>query len=122
MIRLLIDQDLPWRAAGDLRARGWDVQHLTDLGMQEESDAKILEYAVAHGPVLVTRDGDFAQLMALGSRTVPSVIHVRIQRVPRARLVSLLQKLVPRLEDELRAGCMVSVRETGARVRRLPIG
>jgi predicted nuclease of predicted toxin-antitoxin system len=118
---LLIDQCLPRRLAADLRELGWSVQHVGELGMQRHLDEQILAYATDHGMVIVTQDGDFARLLALPRRAGPSVIHFRIPRATRARLVALLGSLVPQLEAELRAGCIVSVDEAGARVRHLPI-
>jgi predicted nuclease of predicted toxin-antitoxin system len=121
VIGLLLDQGLPRRAAADLRARGWVVQHVSDLGLWKASDEEILEYASQQGLVVITHDSDFARLVAVANRAQPSVIHVRIARVTRERLVRLLGGLVPHVEDDLRAGCMVSVDEGGARVRRLPL-
>ena len=34
MIGLLLDAGLPRSAAADLRSDGWDVQHVTDLGLR----------------------------------------------------------------------------------------
>ncbi len=122
MSRFLVDQGLPRRAVSDLRDRGWDIQHVSDIGMQRSFDADILAYADEHAMVVVTHDSDFSRLLATTAAIRPSVIHLRIPRVDRARLVSALESLVPTVEEDLTAGCIVSVDEAGARVRRLPIG
>ena len=51
----------------------------------------------------------------------PSVILVRIEGLDRRRAVDVLRAVVPRVEDDLRAGAIVSVDESGARVRALPV-
>ena len=47
MIDLLLDAGLPRGAAADLRDHGWDVQHVTDLGLGAAKDEEILAAAEA---------------------------------------------------------------------------
>jgi hypothetical protein len=42
VIGLLLDAGLPRGAAADLTADGWDVQHVTDLGLGAARDEDIL--------------------------------------------------------------------------------
>lgn len=121
MTSLLFDMGLPRRAASDLRDRGWDVQHVGELHLSTASDAAILDRARAEGRVVVTLDSDFSALLSHSGASSPSVIFIRIQRFPRAEAVQLLEQLVPAVEDDLRAGAIVSVSEGGARVRPLPL-
>lgn len=43
MIKILLDQGLPHTAAGLLRERGWDVQHVSERGMSRAEDVAIID-------------------------------------------------------------------------------
>lgn len=121
MIKLLLDAGLPRRAAADLRDRGWDVQHVADVGLGAATDDEILAAASAGGRAVVTHDHDFARLLFVTGASRPSVVLLRIEGLDRAKVVHLLMQLVPQIELELRDGAIVSVDAAEARVRPLPI-
>lgn len=121
MTRFLLDMGLPRRAAADLRAQGWDVQHAAELGMQRARDEEILERGAKESRAVVTLDSDLVRILALSGLPSPSVIHLRLQRTTREVTVKVLQALVPRIEEDLRAGCIASVTRGGVRIRRLPV-
>lgn len=112
---------LPRRVAGDLRAHGWHVDHVAELGMATAPDDQILRCARDSGQIVVTLDSDFSMLLALRGHSRPSVIHLRLARMDRARVVSILRGIISRVGDSLQEGCIVSVVPTGMRIRRLPI-
>jgi len=120
-MRLLLDMGLPRRAVADLRARGLEVEHVGELGLATATDAEILERAAMSGAVVCTLDADFARILALNGASSPSVVHLRLARVTRERLVSVVTDLLPRVGDSLERGAIVSVDDRGARVRPLPI-
>lgn len=68
MIKLFLDQGLPRSAAGLLRERGWDVQHVSERGMSRAEDATILLVARQEERVLVTLDADFHTLLAIAGQ------------------------------------------------------
>jgi predicted nuclease of predicted toxin-antitoxin system len=121
MTKLVLDMGLPRRAAPELREQGWDVEHVAEIGFARATDEEILEYAAAKGAVVVTLDNDFARLVAVPNRSKPSLVHIRIARVTRDRLIELVNELLPDLEAELATGAVASVNERGARVRKLPL-
>lgn len=119
MTKLLLDMGLPRRAAVDLRERGFDVWHAGELGLAREADEVILAFAAREDYGVVTLDSEFARLVSTRSLFLPSVVHLRLSHLNRSRTVQLLADLIPRLEDELAAGCIASVTPGGIRVRRL---
>lgn len=121
MIPLLLDMGLPRRAAEDLRASGWDVAHVAEVGMTTATDAEILKVALDGKRTVVTLDGDFSALLARSGASGPSVIHLRLQRLDRAAAVALLRRIFERFATELRGGCIASVGHETVRIRRLPI-
>lgn len=64
MKRLLLDQGLP-RSTGVLLAEtGWDVIHVSEIGMSRADDGDILKRARSDKRVCVTLDADFHALLA----------------------------------------------------------
>jgi predicted nuclease of predicted toxin-antitoxin system len=62
--RLLLDQGLPASTAVLLRQSGWDVVHVSEIGMSRASDTDIVQRARAELRVCVTLDADFHSLLA----------------------------------------------------------
>ncbi len=121
MIALLLDAGLPRGAAADLRASGWDVHHVADLGLGAARDEEILRAAERDGRAVVTLDNDFPHLLFLEGAAKPSVILLRMEGLDRPAAVQLLRSLLPQIDDDLRSGAIVSVDWSGARVRTLPV-
>ena len=121
MIRLLLDMGLPRRTAGDLRALGWDVVHAAEAGRATATDADLAAFAAVEGRFIITLDADFARLVATTGAVAPSVVHVRLERLDRARATALLERLIPDIEADLVRGAIVAVASGGVRVRPLPV-
>ena len=73
----------------------------------------------AQGRTIVTVDADFHAPLALSNATSPSTIRVPIEGLRGDELAALVQRVVTLCEADLRAGAMVTVDETTARVRGL---
>ena len=121
MRRLLLDQGLPRSTAALLRQGGWDVLHVSEIGMSRAGDAEILRRARADSRVCVTLDADFHSLLATSGERGPSVIRIRKEGLDATALAALLQTIWSRVEDALNSGALVTVTEQSIRVRRLPI-
>ena len=121
MKRLLLDQGLP-RSTGALLAQaGWDVTHVSEIGMSRADDIDILERARTDERVCVTLDADFHALLATSGERGPSVVRVRKEGLDAGALAALLQTVWPDIESALADGAMVTVTDRSIRVRRLPI-
>ena len=121
MKRLLLDQGLPRSAATLLRQSGWDVVHVSEIGMSRASDVDIVQLARAESRVCVTLDADFHSLLATSGERSPSAVRIRKEGLDAAALAALLQGIWPGIEDALDSGALVTVTEQSIRVRRLPI-
>jgi predicted nuclease of predicted toxin-antitoxin system len=119
--RLLLDQGLPRSTAALLKQAGWDVIHVSEIGMSRADDVDILQRARTEARIGVTLDADFHSLLAISGERDPSVIRIRKEGVDAAALAALLQRIWPGIEDALKGGAMVTVTERSVRVRRLPI-
>ena len=121
MKRLLLDQGLP-RSTGALLAQaGWDVTHVSEIGMSRADDIDILQRARTDERVCVTLDADFHALLATSGERGPSVVRVRKEGLDAGALAALLQTVWPDIESALADGAMVTVTDRSIRVRRLPI-
>ena len=121
-MRLLLDQGLPRSAAYTLRLRGWQVEHVGELGMGSASDADILNYARATGAIVITLDSDFHTLLALSGAIKPSVVRIRIEGLNAARFIELLERVWPIIEQDALRGSAITITEPQIRFRSLPFG
>ena len=121
MKRLLLDQGLPRSTAALLRQVGWDVIHVSEIGLSRADDVDILLRPRADMRVCVTLDADFHSHLAISGEANPSVIRIRKEGIDATALAALLQGIWPGIEEGLSGGAMVTVTERSVRVRRLPI-
>jgi len=118
---ILLDQGLPRSAVPALCDEGWDVLHTGDIGMSRTLDSKILEYARKENRVVITLDSDFHTLLALTNATTPSVIRIRMEGLKGSELAVLIKRIWPKIETQVKKGAMVSVTDSGIRIRNLPV-
>jgi len=116
---LLLDQGLPRSAAHVLHELGIEAVHAGDLGLAAARDADILQFCRERGQIVVTLDADFHAQLALTGAAGPSVI--RIEGLRAEELSTLLVRILGQCGDDLAAGAMVTVTESGVRLRRLPL-
>ena len=121
MKRLLLDQGLPRSTPALLSQGGWDVVHVSEMGMSRAEDIEILRRARADSRVCVTLDADFHSLLATSGERGPSVIRIRKEGLDATALAALLQTIWSRVEDALASGALVTISERSIRARRLPI-
>ena len=121
MKRLLLDQGLPQSTGGLLAQAGWDVIHVSDIGMSRAEDSDILQRARVEQRICVTLDADFHALLATSGERGPSVVRVRKEGLDAGALAAPLQAVWPGIELALADGAMVTVTDRSIRVRRLPI-
>ena len=122
MKRLLLDQGLPRSTGALLNQDGWDISHVSEIGMSRASDADILARARDEQRVCVTLDADFHALLATSGERAPSVVRIRREGLDAAALAALLQSVWSRIESALHDGAMVTLTGSAVRIRRLPIG
>jgi len=121
-MRFLADMGISLKTVAFLRELGHDAVHLHALGLDRLPDSDILELARTENRVLLTHDLDFAELIAAGGETLPSVIVFRLRRMQPDNVNYHLQGTIVRHQESLERGVIVSVVEGQARVRALPIG
>ena len=121
MISILLDQGLPRSAASLLRDEGWDVLHTGDIGLSRSTDSQILEFARNEQRVIITLDSDFHTILALTNASTPSVIRIRLEGLKGPDLAFLIKRIWPRVEPQVKKGAMVTITESGIRIRNIPV-
>jgi predicted nuclease of predicted toxin-antitoxin system len=132
-MRLLLDQGLPRTTAAAFQADSFQkdafqvsdpslsAEHVGEIGLASADDKTILAYALDRGMVVVTLDADFHTQLVLSGARGPSVIRIRIEGLNSTELSRLLTRVIQQCKDKLDSGAMVTVTETGVRVRKLPL-
>ncbi len=120
-MKLLVDVNLSPRWVGYLEDAGIEAIHWSTVGPLNAPDANIMAHARERGLVVLTHDLDFGHLLAHTRGTGPSVVQVRAVNLLPDSLGALVLEALRRFAAELEKGALVTVDETKARVRILPI-
>ena len=120
-MKCVADMGIALSTVQTLRKAGHDIRHLSEDGLERLPDSSILEKAGREGSIVITCDLDFADLLALGAHTLPSVILLRLYNQTPGAVTPRLLQVLTECQDVLTAGAIVTVEETRYRLRRLPI-
>jgi predicted nuclease of predicted toxin-antitoxin system len=104
-----------------LRGMGWNILRVAEIMDKRSKDARILDYAREHNKVVITQDLDFSALLATLGYEKPSVVSLRFDNAEPGFLADRIVEIVKEFEKELAEGIVLSVDETSARYRDLPI-
>ncbi len=104
-----------------LRQLGHDAVHLSSSGLQRLPDSKIVQKTLSEQRILLTHDLDFGRIVALSQQRLPSVVTFRLADMRPARVNARLLEVLERISGDLTAGALVTVTESGFRIRQLPL-
>lgn len=120
-MKILVDMNLSPQWVGALQQHGWEAVHWSTVGDGRASDRTVMDWATAHGYIVLTHDLDFGAMLVATQAQGPSVIQVRTSDVLPAHLESLLVGVLKEHAASLEAGALIVVDESRARVRVLPL-
>ncbi len=120
-MNLLVDMNLPPAWLPVLEAAGHKAVHWSAVGNPRAPDAEVMRWAGERGYVVFTHDLDFGALLAVSGAHGPSVIQIRTTDVTPGAQRDLLLRTLVQCGTALEAGALVSVDESRARVRVLPL-
>lgn len=120
-MKLLCDVNVSPLVVEQLRRRGYDAIRVTEFVDARTQDEAIVALAVEQQAVLVSRDQDFSQLVALSGATQPSLINVRVTAVSPLRIAQLIALILEQSEQDVQEGAIVTIDDHGIRVHRLPV-
>lgn len=102
-MRFLVDAQLPPALVGLLRKHGHQAEHVVDIGPADAPDSQLWRYAIARSAVIITKDEDFAFMVAVGG-TAPAIAWVRTGNVRRAALLAWFEPRIPQIVAAIEAG------------------
>ena len=117
MGKFKVDENLPTEAANVLRGAGHDAVSVMDQQMGGQPDANVAAVCQQEDRVVVTLDLDFADIRAYPPADYPGIIVLRLARLDKRRVLSVMQRLVALVEQEPLAGKLWIVDESSVRVR-----
>jgi len=116
--KFLLDADMPRSSAEVIRALGYDVEDVRDLGMRYAEDREIIEYSRKTGRIVITRDLDFGDVLRYPNH--PGAIILRLPSEYTAKeLNDVLREFLSSVEGQILRKAIIIV-ELG-RYRRRPL-
>ena len=120
-LEFLANMNISPLTIGELKELGWKIVRVSDVMDRKSKDLEILSYAREHRKVVITQDLDFSLLLAVQGYEKPSVINLRFENARPDFITRRIIEIVDEMEKELERGIVISVDETSARYRNLPI-
>jgi predicted nuclease of predicted toxin-antitoxin system len=102
-VKFLVDNQLPVVLAQYLRKRGFDSQHVTEIGLAEASDAEICRYAAVQERMIISKDEDFFYLASRPEARI-RLLWVRLTNCRTSALLAAFERFWPMIESCLNAG------------------
>jgi predicted nuclease of predicted toxin-antitoxin system len=120
-VKLLLDMNVVPQLAVRLQSVGHVCRHARQFGLGRAADPEIIEAAKVAGETIVTHDLDYGHLLAFSGDAGPSVIIFRTRSTHPDELFRRLTECWAEIEDALQQGAIVTVEDTTARIRMLPM-
>ena len=102
-MKFLVDNQLPPALAQDLRKRGFDSEHVLDVGLDKALDIEICRYAESNDRILISKDEDFLYL-ANRPKAKLRLLWVQLGNCRTAPLLAAFERHWPLIESALKAG------------------
>jgi predicted nuclease of predicted toxin-antitoxin system len=112
-----VDENLSPLHACALRAVGHDAVSVRELGLSGADDPAVRTASIESGRILVTLDGDFANVLRYPPADTPGVIRLRLHPPTEEAIDAALRFAVSRLEPMSLEGKLVVVDERRIRIR-----
>ena len=112
-----VDENLHSDAAVLLRRHGHDAVTIYEQGLRGVSDEEVAGVCKRESRAIVTLDLDFADIRAYPPTDYQGIIVLRLRDQSRLSALSVVERILPTLDDEPLAGKLWIVDETQVRIR-----
>jgi predicted nuclease of predicted toxin-antitoxin system len=120
-MKLVVDVNLSPSWVRRLTERRLEAVHWSEIGSVTAPDEEILGWTRSQSLVLLTNDLDFSAILAATGDDSPSVVQLRTQDLMSDTAADSVVAAVTAYADEIQRGALLSVNESGTRVRLLPL-
>ena len=116
-MKYLLDENLSSRHTQTFRSLGRDAVSVVEIGLGGADDAMVRAAAIEGGRVLVTLDGDFANMLRFPPSGTPGVLRFRLHPATEEAINAAIGWVVTLLAETDVAGKLVVVDEKRIRIR-----
>jgi len=120
-MKVLVDMNLSPGWANFLAEAGFEAVHWSDVGEGNAPDSELMQWAVAHGYIVLTADLDFGAILAATQGRGPSMVQVRSDVLTPRAIGGAVLAAIRQSQQELLDGALISVDAGRARLRILPL-
>jgi predicted nuclease of predicted toxin-antitoxin system len=78
VLKVLVDEDMPRPTASLLKSLNIDAVDVRDVGLRGLSDTKVFEYAQRNGMIIISRDGEFGNILRYPPRSHCGIVLVKL--------------------------------------------
>jgi predicted nuclease of predicted toxin-antitoxin system len=96
---LIADENIHPGVIDFLRQSGFDVVSVREVGLGGKSDAAIIQFAFAHGRIILTHDSDFGRLVFMRQTNLTGIIYLRPGHIRPEFTIATIQYLESRSFD-----------------------
>lgn len=116
-MKFLLDENLSPGHAELLRTMGHDAVAVIEVGLAGASDPEVAAFAAHQGRILITLDGDFANIIRFPPERTAGVIRLRLHPPTEEAIGRRLRSAIPRLVGRNLSGQLVVVQADRIRIR-----
>lgn len=117
MMRFKVDENLPVEVAELLREASHDAVTVLEQAMGGQSDLLVADVVRSEERALITLDLDFSNIRRFPPRQFHGLIVLRLTAHDKPRIVSVVKRLMPLLNEEDLRGKLWIVDEIAVRIR-----
>jgi predicted nuclease of predicted toxin-antitoxin system len=117
-LKFLTDENVSPHLVAFLRERGHDVLDVKEKGWRGKDDAFLLRKAAKTRRFIISHDRDFGKLAINRRQPCYGVIYLRLRDQRSPNVVRVMQEFLDR-DLDIRAGTLIVIRESQARIRRV---
>jgi len=117
MLKFKVDENMPAEVAAMLASAGHDASSVPHQQLSGKPDPDIATVCQQEGRAIVTLDLDFGDIRTYPPADYAGIIVLRLHQQDKLRILALIQRLLPLLEQEPLAGKLWIVDEFTLRMR-----
>lgn len=114
----LIDENLPRSLVADMRAAGYEADHVYDLGMAGSKDPAVFAYAQAQQLTIITNDKDFSNVLSYPPPHAGLIVVEVPDTMPPASRKRVILNQLATLRGQSLGNTLVIIEPGRVRVRR----